>query len=119
MDVGAGLQELTWTFRPGATQHMSPASATIRWDGTGTLDKGGGPRPVTLGPIAMAELERALAASRAHANATFGDACEGCSYATVNVTPAKGGAWSLTVHGDAGPEPVRRVFAGLLSALRP
>ncbi|AKU93093.1 hypothetical protein [Vulgatibacter incomptus] len=121
---GEGLAEIAWTFEPGpGDEGIPPARATLRYDGTGTLDTGTGPRAFTLGPIAMTALVEATEKARAFAGERYGDpACaksHGCTHHKVEIRATRGAAWTLEQFGTTAPPEVAELFFSLLHGVRP
>ncbi len=119
---GDGLAELVWTFEPGPDDAGIPKTrATLRYDGTGTLDTGEGPVEFTLGPMGMATLVEAIERAKAFAGESFGDPeCKGgCTHQRVEVKATRGAVWTLTAHGSGAPTAVEEVFFSLLQGVRP
>ncbi|HEY0840079.1 MAG TPA: hypothetical protein VGD74_07825, partial [Vulgatibacter sp.] len=110
---GEGLAELRWRFEPGpGEQGMPAATVVLRYDGTGTLDTGDGPRAFTLGPLAMSGIVGALDGAKPFAGKVFGDpACATkCTHNSLEVKPVRGASWSLARHGKASPAAIDEVF---------
>lgn len=119
---GDGVAELRWRFEPGPADEGIPnATVVLRYDGTGTLDVGEGPREFTLGPIAMSGLLAAVEDAKTFAGKSFGDAAckETCSHDSLEVKPVRGASWTLARHGQATQGPVDEVFFRLLHGVRP
>lgn len=119
---GEGLAELRWRFEPGPADEGIPrATVVLRYDGTGTLDTGDGPKEFTLGPMAMAGIVGALDGAKPFAGKVFGDESCGtkCAHQSLEVKPVRGASWSLARHGQASPEAVSDVFFRLLHGVRP
>ncbi|HWV39920.1 MAG TPA: hypothetical protein VN033_15730 [Vulgatibacter sp.] len=119
---GDGVAELRWTFVPGpADEGIPKATVVLRYDGTGTLDTGEGPREFTMGPIAMAGLVAAVEDARRFAGKSYGDAAcdKACSHDSLEVKPVRGASWTLTRHGQGTVKPVDDVFFRLLHGVRP
>ena len=120
--AGEGLAELRWRFEPGPADEGIPATTVVlRYDGTGTLDTGAGPKEFTLGPLAMSGLVDAVQGAKSFAGKSFGDAaCEKkCSHDSLQVKPVRGAEWTLARHGQGAPRPVDEVFFRLLHGVRP
>lgn len=100
---------------------MPKATVVLRYDGTGTLDTGDGPREFTLGPLAMSGIVGALDGARPFAGKVFGDPACGptCAHHSLDVKPVRGASWTVSRHGQASPEAITEVFFRLLHGVRP
>lgn len=120
-EPGTGFARLRMEVTPAAGEAIPAFRATLERDGRGTLDTGAGAAKLTVGPIQMTELEERLAAARGAGNQTHGLAACGkqCRHAIVVVTPVRGAAWTLELHGPEAPAEAVAVVELLLHALRP